>query len=78
MTTPAAAEALDDASRVALMAMLRAVHEEDIEANRGPWLGLNGALTTQGRLSPYEKSIWQLNQLWADALGLDAASATGA
>ncbi len=78
MTTPAAAAALDDASREALMAMLRDVHEEDIEANRGPWLGLNGAMTTQGRLSPYEKSIWQLNQLWADALGLDAASATGA
>ena len=74
MTTRAAAEALDDAGRAALMAMLRTVHEEDIEANRGPWLGLNGAMTTQGRLSGYEKSIWQLNQLWADALGFDSAS----
>jgi len=71
MTTPAAAEALDDESRVALMATLRAIHEEDIEANRGVWRGLNGAMTTQGRLGAYEKSIWQLNQLWADAVALD-------
>ncbi len=75
MTTRAAAEAMDDASRAELMTMLRTIHEEDIEANRGPWLGLNGAMTTQGRLSLYEKSIWQLNQLWADALGLDTAPA---
>ena len=78
MTTPAAAEALDDVSRQELMAMLRTIHEEDIEANRGPWLGLNGAMTTQGRLSTYEKSIWQLNQLWADALGLDGVPGKGA
>ena len=78
MTTPAAAEALDDVSRQELMSMLRTIHEEDIEANRGPWLGLNGTLTTQGRLSAYEKSIWQLNQLWADALGFDNPPETGA
>lgn len=77
MTTPATAEALDEASRIELMATLRTIHEEDIEANRGPWLGLNGALTTQGRLSAYEKAIWQLNQLWADALGLDSEPAKG-
>ena len=75
MTTQAGAEAFDDESRAALMATVRTIHEEDIEANRGPWLGLNGAMTTQGRLSAFEKSIWQLNQLWADALGLDAAGA---
>ncbi len=77
MTTAAGAQGLDETSRTELMAMLRTIHEEDIEANRGPWIGLNGSMTTQGRLSPYEKSIWQLNQLWADALGLAAAPVEG-
>ena len=78
MTTPAAASRLDDAGRDELMAGLRIVHEEDIGANRGPWLGLHGAMTTQGRLSTYEKSIWQLNQLWANALGFEQAPEAGA
>lgn len=45
-----------------------AIHGEDIEANQGPWLGLHGALTRQGRLSPAEKAIWQLNQYWVERL----------
>ena len=77
MTTQAAADAMDDADRMKLMTTLRTVHTEDIEANRGPWLGLNGAMTTQGRLSTYEKSIWQLNQLWVEALGFGQGTEAG-
>lgn len=49
---------------------VRFVHLQDIEVNAGPWRGLQARLTRQGRLSPYEKAIWQLNQRWADELGL--------
>ncbi len=40
------------------------IHGEDIPVNEGPWRGLHSPLATQGRLSPYEEAIWQLNQLW--------------
>ncbi len=70
---PAAARPMmDEAARAAVAQMLRTIHEEDIEANAGPWRGLHGALTNQGRLSLYEKSIWQLNQLWLERLERDA------
>ena len=46
-----------------------AVHEEDIVVNEGPWQGLHGQMTGQGRLSTYEKAIWQLNQLWLKQMG---------
>ena len=51
---------------VAAMAeqLVSAVHHEDIEANDMVWKGLSAPLTTQGRLSPLEQSIWQLNQWW--------------
>jgi len=47
---------------------LSVIHLEDIDANEGPWLGLHGALTTQGRLSTFEKGIWQLNQYWLERM----------
>jgi hypothetical protein len=40
------------------------VHNEDIDANDTVWRGLNAPMTSQGRLSPLERSIWQLNQWW--------------
>lgn len=40
------------------------IHGEDIAANDMVWRGLKAPLTRQGRLSPLEKSIWQLNQWW--------------
>ena len=64
LANSAADEDSDPEALAGLEAMLRGVHEEDIVANHGPWRGLHGALTRQGRLSPYEKAIWQLNQLW--------------
>ena len=48
------------------------VHTEDIGANDLVWKGLNAPLTTQGRLSTYEKSIWQMNQWWLSKMGLVA------
>jgi hypothetical protein len=31
---------------------------------------LQAGMTGQGRLSRYEKAIWQLNQIWLERLGL--------
>lgn len=62
------ASGLDAAARQEIISMIRVVHEEDIEANEGPWRGLNAGLTSQGRLSLFEEGIWQLNQLWLDRL----------
>lgn len=45
-------------------ALVSVIHHEDIEANDMVWRGLTAPLTTQGRLSPLEKSIWQMNQWW--------------
>ncbi len=44
--------------------VIRHIHLEDIDANVGPWRGLNAPLTQPGRLSPLEASIWQCNQWW--------------
>ena len=49
-----------------------AIHDEDIVVNQGPWQGLHGTMTGQGRLSTYEKAIWQLNQLWLRQMGFGA------
>ncbi|MGE6697838.1 aromatic ring-hydroxylating oxygenase subunit alpha [Hyphomonas sp. NPDC076900] len=45
-----------------------AIHMEDIAANDSVWAGLSAPLTGQGRLSPLEKSIWQMNQWWLDQM----------
>ena len=45
-------------------ATTRAIHAEDIAANDLVWQGLAAPLSRQGRLSPLEKSIWQMNQWW--------------
>ena len=44
------------------------IHQEDIAANDLVWRGLNAPMTGQGRLSPLERAIWQLNQWWLDRL----------
>jgi phenylpropionate dioxygenase-like ring-hydroxylating dioxygenase large terminal subunit len=62
---PEVAAVLDDAARAAVRDAVRAVHLEDIPVNEGPWRGLQAPLTRQGRLSLFEKAIWQLNQWWA-------------
>ena len=53
----------------AMMEGICFIHQEDIAANAGPWQGLQAPLTTQGRLSPFEAAIWQMNQLWAERMG---------
>ena len=62
---PEVATALDDEARTAVAEGVRAIHQEDIAANIGPWRGLHAPMTRPGRLSRYEKAIWQINQLWA-------------
>ncbi len=52
--------------------LVNVIHREDIEANDKVWEGLNAPLTQQGRLSPLEKSIWQLNQWWLDRMSGNA------
>lgn len=68
---PRSARALKDFEAIvdALAAGFAHVHAEDIEANDLVWRGLNAPLTSQGRLSPLERSIWQLSQLWLDRMG---------
>lgn len=63
---PRAALALPHAEQLieGMAAMTAHVHSEDIEANDLVWRGLNAPLTGQGRLSPLERSIWQMNQNW--------------
>ncbi|CAE7149391.1 cntA [Symbiodinium necroappetens] len=69
MMPKSAAEHADFESMVAEMAeSVSAIHQEDIEANDLVWVGLNAPMTEQGRLSPLEKSIWQLNQWWLDKM----------
>ncbi len=48
--------------------LVNIIHHEDIDANDKVWVGLNAPLTEQGRLSPLEKSIWQMNQWWLDQM----------
>ncbi|HSG89129.1 MAG TPA: aromatic ring-hydroxylating dioxygenase subunit alpha, partial [Pseudomonadales bacterium] len=59
--------------REALAAAVDAIHQEDIVANDLVWAGLQAPLTRQGRLSPLEKSIWQINRWWLGEMGLGAA-----
>lgn len=56
-------EGFDDLAK-GLGEMVSVIHHEDIGANDDVWRGLTAPLTGQGRLSPLEKSIWQLNQWW--------------
>jgi len=65
---PGIRDALSDGDRAALVQQVCMVHEEDIQANLGTWRGLHGPLTRQGRLSPFEKAIWQINQLWLERM----------
>ena len=66
---PAAiADSLSTDEKKEVAELVSVIHREDIAANEGPWRGLHGALTTQGRLSTFEKAIWQLNQYWLDRL----------
>jgi phenylpropionate dioxygenase-like ring-hydroxylating dioxygenase large terminal subunit len=65
---PAIAEAMSAEEKKAVGELVSVIHLEDIAANEGPWRGLHGALTTQGRLSTFEKAIWQLNQYWVDRM----------
>ena len=46
-----------------------AIHAEDIVVNDLVWRGLNAPATGQGRLSPLERSIWQMNQWWLARMG---------
>ncbi len=62
------AAVLSDQEKREIGELVSVIHLEDIEVNQGPWRGLHAALTTQGRLSTFEKAIWQLNQYWADRL----------
>ncbi len=68
LARPDAWAAMDDAGRAGQRELVRAVHLEDIEANRGPWQGLHSALAAQGRLSAHEKALWQFNQFWVNRL----------
>lgn len=61
---PEVAEVMDEESRAMLREAVTMIHSEDIEANEGVWKGLQAGSTMQGRLSLFEKPIWQLNQLW--------------
>ena len=61
---------MDDNARQQVREFLNAIHAEDIAVNAGPWRGLQAGMTKQGRLSLFEKAIWQLNQYWAQRLGL--------
>ena len=65
---PKLEKALSPGELIEMRAEVLAIHTEDIEANRGPWLGLNSRLSAQGRLSPLEKAIWQLNQHWVSRM----------
>ena len=68
---PEVVQALSEEERAEITETVSFIHMQDIDVNAGPWRGLNAALTGQGRLSPYEKAIWQINQRWLDELGLD-------
>ncbi len=67
---PATTAALPDFEEVAngLEEMASLIHHEDIEANDNVWRGLKAPLTRQGRLSSFERSIWQFNQWWLDEM----------
>lgn len=69
---PKAAMDQPDAKAIveAVTAMTAHVHAEDIEANDLVWRGLTAPFTRQGRLSPLERAIWQMNQAWLDGMGV--------
>lgn len=48
--------------------MVSLIHHEDIDTNDDVWRGLKAPLTRQGRLSLYERAIWQFNQWWLGAM----------
>lgn len=48
--------------------LVSVIHHEDIEANDMVWKGLGAPLSRQGRLSPLERSIWQLNRWWVEGM----------
>ncbi len=62
--------ALDHDTIAEVAAAIDMIHHEDIDANEGVWQGLQASATVQGRLSRFEKPIWQLNQLWLNRMGL--------
>jgi phenylpropionate dioxygenase-like ring-hydroxylating dioxygenase large terminal subunit len=67
---PAAYTAFEGFGHIAeeISQMVTAIHMEDIGANDTVWKGLNAPMTTQGRLSPLEKAIWQYNQWWLEKM----------
>lgn len=54
-----------------LLEVIKGIHDEDIPVNQGPWQGMHAPLTSQGRLSHLEESIWQINQWWAERMAID-------
>ncbi len=69
---PKTALALPNANEIieGVAALTAHIHAEDIAANDLVWRGLTAPLAAQGRLSPLEKSIWQMNQHWLTRMGL--------
>lgn len=67
---PGHARALDDYEAIAdaAAAFTDHIHREDIAANDLVWRGLTAPMTRQGRLSPLERAIWQMNQWWLGAM----------
>ena len=74
LLSPKAHLALDEFEEAseASAGVVNVIHHEDIDANDKVWEGLNAPLTKQGRLSPLEKSIWQMNQWWLDRMSAHA------
>ncbi len=68
-------EATFEETAQAACELTQTIHMEDIEANDLVWKGLQAPFTTQGRLAPLEKSIWQLNQWWLDKMLVEDGSA---
>lgn len=67
---PGHARALDAYESIAdaAAAFTDHIHREDIAANDLVWRGLTAPMTRQGRLSPLERAIWQMNQWWLGAM----------
>lgn len=64
LLNPELEAAMSSDEKAELRNQVIAIHEEDISANEGPWQGLNSRLSSQGRLSEFEKAIWQINKHW--------------
>ncbi len=67
---PAATAARPDIDELAAATaeLVALIHGEDIAVNDLVAQGLAAPATGQGRLSPLERSIWQLNQWWLDRM----------